>query len=272
MAVIGWAIFSTVRTLFPKYSSSPSSLSIPYTTHTLRTKEGTPFDVWWLRTANPKARLVLIHGYHADRYQLLPLARDLGGRGYESVLLSLRGHEDRPGPCTLGVKECTDVTQVLDWLKQQTVQDPRPVGLLGFSMGGAVALRAAIRYPEIFCLIADSPYGYFYPVLKHIVQQEYRLPALFAWVTWLGARIVLMASKRELDPAVEAPNGRAPLLLIHSGQDVVVSESNRRSLFNRWGGPKQDWTDSEAVHVGAYSRNPQAYVHRLDAFLKEVLG
>jgi len=168
--VIGWATFSTIRTLFPKSSSSLSSLSIPYTTHTLRTKEGKPFDVWWLRTTSPKARLVLIHGYHADRNQLLPLAGDLRKRGYESVLLNLRGHEDRPGPCTLGVKECTDVTRVIDWLKQQTVQERRPMGLLGFSMGGAVALRVAIRHPEISCLIADSPYGCFYPVLKRIIQ------------------------------------------------------------------------------------------------------
>ncbi len=272
MAVIGWATFSTVRALFPKSSPSPSSPSVPHTTHTLRTKEGKPFDVWWLRTTNPKARLVLIHGYQADRYQLLPLARDLNNRGYESVLLSLRGHEDRPGPCTLGVKECTDATRVVDWLKEQTVQNRRPIGLLGFSMGGAVALRVAIRYPEISCLIADSPYGRFYPVLRHIVQQEYRLPAPFAWVTWLGARIALGASRRELDPVVEAPNGRQPLLMIHSGQDAVVSESNRRGLFNRWGGPKQDWMDFEAIHVGAYSRNPQAYVQRLEAFLEEALG
>ncbi len=149
MAVIGWATLSTTRALFPKSSPPLSRPSIEHTTHTLRTKEGEPFDVWWLRTANPKARLVLIHGYHADRYQLLPVANDLNKRGYESVLLSLRGHEDRPGPCTLGVKECADATRVVDWLKEQTVQDRRPMGLLGFSMGAAVALQVAIRCPEV---------------------------------------------------------------------------------------------------------------------------
>ena len=75
----------------------------------------------------------MLHGYFANRLQVLALAGRLAAQGYECLLMELRGHGARPGPCTFGVKEVRDLGAVLAWAQ---THGALPVGIVGFSLGG----------------------------------------------------------------------------------------------------------------------------------------
>ena len=116
-AVVIWAARSSREILYPtrRVLSPPDPLPA-YCVDVLRATDGSSFDVWRLEAAGaPRGRLLLFHGYFANRYQLLGLADGLRQRGYEVLLFELRGHGSRPGPCTLGLKEAEDAMAVLRW-------------------------------------------------------------------------------------------------------------------------------------------------------------
>lgn len=105
-----------------------------------------------------KARMAILHGYaeHGGRY--LDLARAWAHHGIESHLMDFRGHGRSPG--RPGVVEDRDrfVDDALElW---NSLQGPDVcVTSFGHSFGGAVALKAAQRRPDLLdAMIVSAPY------------------------------------------------------------------------------------------------------------------
>ena len=96
--------------------------------------------------------LVCVHGFGADREALRDLARAVGegGRaGYRIVLVDLRGHgasgapDDADDEAAYGYPaQCEDLLALLDALEIERAH------WIGHSMGGQLALMAALRAPE----------------------------------------------------------------------------------------------------------------------------
>ena len=273
LALVGWGIFSAREILYPERSTAPPPHPLPtYTTHLLQTPGAYPLNVWRLEVPAPRARLLIFHGYHANRYQVLGIAAALRERGYESLLFELRGHGDRPGPCTFGLKEADDADAVLQWLRDTTPGEWVPMGVLGLSMGAALACQVAWRHAEVQAVVADSVYSRFYPIVRFSIQRRYRLPAWpWAWVTWCGVRIALRRRTRWLNPLALAPQLRQPLLAIQGGHDDVVPSSESDAFYQRWGGPKERWFEPAAAHVEAFTLNPQTYTNRVAEFFDRTL-
>jgi len=85
--------------------------------------------------------LVLIHGAGGSRLHWPPGIRRLPGRRVLAV--DLPGHGDSPGPGAASVDVYAGVVQ--EWLEANGLE--RAV-VAGHSMGGAIALRLALRAPE----------------------------------------------------------------------------------------------------------------------------
>jgi hypothetical protein len=275
LSFVGWTVFSVRRVLFPERRGLPAPTPVPaYTAHGLTAPDGSAFDVWLLESQSPRARLLICHGYLADRYQVLELADRLRRLGYESVLFELRGHGSRPGPCTLGVKECEDARVVLRWAKTRGPSfSSLPVGVLGFSMGAAVACLIARDEPGIAAVVVDSVYSRLFPVLRRAIWQEYHVPAIpWVWLTWWGLQAALRRRLSAIDPAALAPRLRQPLLAMQGGADQRVVPALGRAFYRRWLGPKEQWFEPAAVHVGIFARDPEGYTRRVAEFLDRALA
>ena len=159
LLLVGWGWLSAHRVLYPEHRPIHSATPLPsFVTHSLLTAEGQSFDVWRLETPSPRARLLVCHGYYANRFQVLDLAEGLRRRGYEALLMELRGHGTRPGPCTFGLKESDDAQRILQWARTLDRDRLLPVGVLGLSMGAAVGCQLALREPAIRGVVVDSIY------------------------------------------------------------------------------------------------------------------
>ena len=273
LVCVGWAILSARRFLHPERRAIPPPQPLPsYTVHAVTAPDGASFDVWRLPSPSPRARLLLCHGYYANRNQVLGLAEGLRRRGYEALLFEMRGHGSRPGPCTFGVRETGDAVTVLEWAKAAGGGGPIPVGVLGLSMGGAVACQAALRYPDVRAVVVDSIYSHLFPVLTRVIWRQYHLPAIpWAWLTWWATQLALGRRLAPADPAALAPRLRQPLFAIQGGEDRLVVPLLGREFYQRWAGPKQRWFEPHVVHVGMFASHPKEYCDRVADFFDETL-
>lgn len=267
LSLAGWAVVSAREAFYPERRLLAPPDPLPsYTVHNLRAADGLSFDVWRLEAPSPRARILLCHGYYANRYQVLGVAERLRRRGYEALLFELRGHGSRPGPCTFGMKETGDAIAILQWAKARDPARSLPVGLLGFSLGGAVACQVARSFREVNAVVVDSVYSRLFPVLRRVVQQRYHLPAFpLTWLTWWALQLALQRRLASSDPVALAPHLRQPLFAIQGGEDG-------QELYQRWAGPKEQWFEATVEHVGMFARHPQEYGDRVANFFDRVFA
>jgi pimeloyl-ACP methyl ester carboxylesterase len=272
--IAGWAAYSAWLLLHPPRRLTPWTPPPGTISHALTASDGSHFTAWLLPAEQPRGCLLLCHGYSADCSQVSGLAVGLRTHGFDVVVIELRGHGARPGPCTLGIRETDDAIAALQWAA--ATRDPsgsRPVGVIGFSMGGTVACGVAARHPDIRAVAIDSGYAHFYPVLAQSISRRFHLPPVpFVWLTWWATHVALRAVPSRHDPAALAPRLRQPLLAVWGEQDQRVAPASSRLLFERWAGPKERWVERSAIHVGLYMRDPAVYTRRIAEFFDRALA
>jgi len=273
LVLVTWGVVSTRQILYPERRTLvPPALFPAYTTHTLRARDGSVFDVWRFEATPPRARLLVLHGYFNNRYQVLGIAQGLQERGYEVLLFELRGHGSRPGPYTLGIREAEDAAVVLQWAGSREPIRSVPSGILGWSSGAAVACQLARRAPQVRAVVTDSLYPRFYPIVRRGIRRRYHLPTFpWAWITWGCLHLVFRRRLARLDPVALGPYLNVPLFAIQGGQDHVVPPVAHEALYASWAGPKERWVDPSAGHVGIFARDPQQYCNRVAAFFDHAL-
>lgn len=264
LGALAWAIAAARQLLYPRALPVPPLAAEPsLDVHTLTTSDGSPVPLRVLSCAAPRGRVLLFHGYFASSRQVLDIADGLRGRGYEALVMELRGHGERPGPCTLGLRETEDALAVIAWAEGHA---PLPLGVLGLSMGASVACHLAARAPQVAAVVLDSPYSRLYPVFARALWQRYALPLPAVWVLWWGAQLWLRRRLAGFDPVLVAPAVRQPLLMIQGGEDRRVVPRLSGELYRAWAGPKTRWFEPLIAHVGMFAHHPREYLDRVAAF------
>jgi pimeloyl-ACP methyl ester carboxylesterase len=115
---------------------------------------GVKLKGWWFHAAAPRGTVVFLHGVADNRGSSLGVADHFLARGFDVVAYDSRAHGESEGDvCTYGFYEKQDLHRVLDRV------GTRPVVLIGFSMGGAIALQAAADDPRVRAVVAVSSYS-----------------------------------------------------------------------------------------------------------------
>jgi fermentation-respiration switch protein FrsA (DUF1100 family) len=172
---------------------------------------------------------------------------------------------------SLAHKELPDARAAIRFARER-MPDAK-LGVIGYSMGAAVALLVAAADPTIDAVVADSPFASIRDVLENAYKLR-RLPPRFL----LELSDVInrwrygyqFAAVRPVDVVGEiAPR---PLLIIHGTADALIPAEQGQQLYDAAGEPKALWLVPDAIHCGAYFLDRPVYVERVAAFFNEALG
>lgn len=125
------------------------------TTSTVRTPDGLSLAAWHHVPAEPRARVVLLHGYaeHVGRYA--EVIAGLTGAGFECHTLDLRGHGRSEG-VRGHVLRFEEYLEDVDLFLESLPATRLPRFLVGHSLGGLISLAYVLRRPDAFSALAVS--------------------------------------------------------------------------------------------------------------------
>jgi dipeptidyl aminopeptidase/acylaminoacyl peptidase len=250
---------------------TPADLGVPHEILETRTRDGLGLLTWYLPGTRPAA--VVISGGHRGRAgDVLGISAGLQRAGFHVLVYGWRGTPGSdPAAHTLGVFERRDLEAAIDVVTARL--GDVPIGLLGYSLGGAVSLVVAADDHRIRAVCADSAFSDPLGVLADGVERVLRIPGAV-----LTAPVAAMFARRtgarlsDFDPLTAV--GRIaprPLLLIHGDRDTAVPPRHARRLFDAAGEPRELWTVPGAGHVGAYFADRHGYFARVRRFFEDAL-
>ena len=242
---------------------------------TLTTSDGLQLAGWYIPPhGRDGATLIFVHGLGSNRGALLDQAAMLAEQGYGALLFDLRAHGRSEGDqSSWGLTEVADVQAALNFLQAQPAVDPAKIGVVGHSMGGAIAIRAAAQLPEIRLVVAESVYTNFADNEARLTVSfarlpEWTAPLIMRWAEWI-ARV----DSSQLAPLQEVASvAPRPILFIQGGRDKTVHVSNGSTLYETAVSPKERLLIPDAGHSNLFETNSALMTRRLRRFLAQNLN
>jgi pimeloyl-ACP methyl ester carboxylesterase len=205
---------------------APGDFNLKVEELSIRAADGAPLAAWLI--ARPgAATVVLLHGYPAEKADLLPMAAALAPH-FGVVLMDLRYFGASGGSATtLGFRERDDVRRLLDAL---TARDMSRIGVFGFSLGGAVGLLAAAEDDRIRALAAYAPFSDLRLLGRELYAHLWLLkyPMVELMIMW--GRLAFGADISRPTPLEAARRVTIPVLLIASRDDEQISFTHAERL------------------------------------------
>ncbi|GAB3044511.1 alpha/beta fold hydrolase [Parafrigoribacterium mesophilum] len=241
--------------------------------------------------------VIQVHGRAVTRHEALRAVPVFHAAGYTALLISYRNDGVAPSSVdaryALGDTEWQDVAAAVEFARHHGARD---VVIMGWSMGGAIALQTVTRaaHDLIRGVVLDSP------VIDWVAALDYqaallRLPRLITrgvyrliGSSW-GSRFTGQAQPINLDRldfVRRATELSLPILLLHSDDDGYVPSAPSRALANarpdivtfeafeharhtklwnydpeRWNGAITQWLtalETSSAHTGRPSRRREA--------------
>lgn len=198
-----------------------------------------------------KTGCLIIHGFGGNIEEIMPLAQRLTEEGYNVVCPSLKGHTGRR-------KDLKGVTHQ-DWIDSAELELQKLIGicesicLIGFSMGGLIALHLASRYEVAGVVTLNSPI-YYWDIKRVMLNLwedlKYKNPkntkrylqsiGKFPLSAMFYFRILLSKSKALMEKV------HCPIFIAQALQDDTVRKSSAKYIYN---------------HIAAKSKAVKYYDH-----------
>lgn len=244
----------------------PEELGLRVEPVRIRADDGMRLAGWFVPRPDAPA-IVLLHGYPAEKADLLPIAAALAS-DFAILLMDHRYFGESEGRATtLGFRERRDLQRAVDFVQSRGAT---AVGVFGFSLGGAVALLAAAEDPRIRAVAAYAPFS----DLRTLGHELYawmwvaRYPFVETMLLW--ARLAFGADISRPTPAAAAARVTVPVWLIASREDEQIpfrhAERLRAALA---GNPRAEF---ELTDRGSHGQLSPGFEARLGRFFRGALS
>ena len=160
--------------------------------------------------------IIVLHGWARPGVPGAPrvegTARRLSEQGYVALALSMRGWPPSSGSDDCGAEQPDDVAKAAGWLATLPGVNTDSIGVLGFSLGGQVALLAGARSGRIKAIVAYFPITdiqLWKDTTSNAGIRNFYVPLVCGTGHWNS-------------PVHVAEQIHAPVLLIHGDRDTEV--------------------------------------------------
>ena len=232
---------------------------------TIRADDGVDRAGWFAPRPGAPA-VVLLHGYPADKADLLPLATALAPR-FATLLVDQRYFGDSGGwATTLGFRERGDLKRVVDFLESRGAT---AVGVFGFSLGGAVALLTAAEDPRIRAVAAYAPFADLRVLGRDLYAWMWLARYPFVETMLLWSRVLFGADITRPAPVDAAARLTVPVLLVHSRQDEQIPFRHAELLRDALAANAR--AEFEVIERGRHGELPAGFEGRHVRFFRRAL-
>jgi uncharacterized protein len=248
---------------------TPEEYGMSFETKQFTTKDGIELAGWYIPVKNPKAFVILVHGYaqfDGGRPLMLFDAEFLHRAGYATLLISLRGTGESEGTkSTFGVTEWKDAEAAYDLVKTLPESKGKKIGFFGVSMGAATVIVTTGLTQKGDFVIAGVPYADFSSLYSYRLRKE-RLPQFLIPFLLFATAIELGFCYRSFTPDKLITKIRVPVFIIASKRDEIVNYTDALYLYEKANIPKALWKADSGHMVN--EDLPEETKKRVLAFLK----
>lgn len=257
----------------PDPAASPQDVGLDFEDVNFQSSDGLKLAGWFVPASHSTRTIIVCSGANGSidsDVHVLPWLHDAG---FNVLMFDWRAHGRSEGSIvSLGYYERYDLIAAVEWAK---AKGAHKLGVLGFSMGGSIALSVAAAMPTIDAVAADSAFVNVVSAVKSGLIE--RLHTSFGADT-LAHLFVLTASLRlgvrgfGADPLSTIDRiAPRPLLLLYGDRDPVVPKAEIDQLVDRAKEPKEIWRVAEAAHRDLHVLRPEEYRIRLVQFFDQNL-
>ncbi|MCD6291254.1 MAG: alpha/beta fold hydrolase [Anaerolineae bacterium] len=263
-----------IRRRPPDPAVSPDAYGLEAEVVRFPSRDGLLLGGYWIPARRPRGTVIMLPGHNGSLDPDLIHVPALVRHGYNVLIFDFRGHGRSQGNAvSWGCYERLDLLGALDFLRRRDVDR---VGVWGFSMGAAVAIRTAPETDGIAAIVSDGCYADLLSAgCGWMAQRGLRGPAvkLFGRLVLRMAEWRLGCSLRDASPirwvGKIAPR---PVLFIQGELDPYVPQQDFLALWEAAREPKERWVVPGAGHRDADKFYPAAYRHHVLDFLDRWLA
>ncbi len=271
--ILALVMLSGWRALMPPrmpVSLLPSDCNLPYRDIILETEDGISLKGWFIPAEKSEGVIICLHGYPANKSDILSAVSFLYPE-FSLILFDFRAHGESKGRITrFGLREFLDVEAAVRFIgKEEKLKDCK-IGIWGYSMGGAVAIKAASIYMDIKAVVTDSAFANFPEMVTSYYKNMGPLKNLFSVLARMLGRVALKEDFIRNSPEYDIPRIKAPILIIHSLEDDFIPHSHAERLFEKAPEPKELWS-VKGIHTGLDRAFTAEYQKRVADFFLEYL-
>jgi alpha-beta hydrolase superfamily lysophospholipase len=259
------------QTISSRYGFTPWEVQATFEPVAFVTADGITLRGWWLAREGATATIITCTGHRGVKSDLLGIGSALWRAGNNVLLFDFRGcGESDPAPLSVGFYELGDLRAALAHARERTPD--LPLGLIGYSMGAAIALMVAADDPTVRAVVADSSYAAIGDVIAAAYRRR-RVPTTFLLAAsdrYNGWRYgYRFGALRPVD--VVARLAPRPLLIIHGEADDLTPVEHAHRLYAAARDPRELWIVPNTPHCGAYFADRPRYVNRVADFFARSL-
>lgn len=235
----------------------------------IRVGRNDAIDAWHV-PGTRDAVVLLFHGFGRNHLRSWRYGAFLNQAGYHVVAIDFRSSRWKGRkPTTLGHFELEDAQAALDWVRAEPAFAGFRIGIMGESLGGAVALLTAARNPFVAATVADCAFASGRLALEDSCERWARVPR------WPSAEILRTVARTftGCDPGLVDVLGEAqaladrPVLFIHGMKDNRLAPDQSRQLWKAAGSKDPLWLMPEVGHNEGWLKHRVLYEQRVASFL-----
>jgi len=243
--VVTWMTAGSMVAASPQTVGEPPA-DLPAASITLDSESGSRLAGWHIPSEQKRGVIVLAHPYQGSRLDMLNRARLLHSHGYSIVMTDLQAHGESPGEIvTIGHLERYDVAAAVDFAKEN--HPAEPIGVLGFSMGGAATLMASPL--NVDAVVLESVYSSIESAVRNrVIVKLGALAAVPAKVLLMQLKPRLGISVADLRPIDRLPQVGCPVFIMSGTDDRHTTAEETHAMFEAANEPKEFWMVEGADH------------------------
>jgi len=260
---------------------TPEDLNMPYQEVQFFTEDGISLTGWFIPQSHggklSRRVIVCCHPHNSSKSNLLGVARGLWDRRYSVFMFDFRSFAHTATAQSVGYYEQRDARAAVACARR-TAPPGAQIGLIGASMGGAVALMVGHEAKtDAVGVATDCAFASISDVLRSRVAYTLMVPpsasAFFVWCAEILNPLMYGYCLSEVSPITAVAHGErageVPLLLIHADDDDIVTVSQGHAILSAAAVSQEDKSlivVRRCHHIGCFFRNRLLYTKSLVDF------